>query len=337
MEYFVTGGTGFIGTRLVGQLVDDGHDVIVLTRSRENADHLPSSVTIVEGDVTNTSRVREGMEGVDGVFHLAGWFHNGSEKRNRKKAERVNVRGTKTVLELVDELTIPKAVYTSTVTVYGNTGGTVVDENFLPEDPGQADYSQSKWRAHAEVVRPMIDDGLPVVVVLPGAVIGPGDGATGSIRELFTSWLQGDLPVIPRGFTLPFDYVDDVAAAHVAAMENGERGEEYIIAGEPRGLVDIFDCATAMTDRPAPRTISPAWFTLLATVLSPVHRVRKLPPDFDPETLRTYGNTEVLVDNSKAIEELGIEHRDFEDGLREYLEWEIEQLDVDAATLRHVA
>lgn len=329
MKYFVTGSTGFIGTKLVERLVDDGHEVIALTRNSKNAAHLPTEVTVIEGDITDKESIRDPMKGVDGVFHMAAWFFIGPGKRAKDKAESINVNGTRNVLELIDELDISKSVYTSTAAVYGSTDGTPVDETHRPENPGLCVYFQSKWRAHHEVARPMIEDGLPLVIVQPGAVYGPGDKEYGSVREPLLNWLKGDLPMIPRRFTFAFDYVDDVVDAHISAMEDGEIGEEYIIANEAREIVEVFEIAAEIAGRDPPRNVSPIWFNGLATLLSPIHRVWPLPEGFEPEMLRTYGSTVNVVDNSKAQAELDIDHRPLEDGLREYLEWEFEQIGLD--------
>jgi dihydroflavonol-4-reductase len=329
MKYFVTGGTGFIGTNVVKQLIEEGHDVIATTRSRANASHLPDEVEVVEADITDKESLREPMTAVDGVFHMAAWFYIGPGPRNREKAERINVEGTRNVLELIDELDIPKGVYTSTIAVFGDTNGRVVDETHHPDDPGLCVYFHTKWRAHYDVAKPMMEDGLPLVVVQPGGVFGPGDKPYGSVRAPFFDWFQGDLPMLSRQFTLPFDYVEDTAHAHLLAMENGEPGEEYIIASEPRGVIDIFEQAAEMTGISPPRAVSPLWFQLLTKLLQPVEWMTTPPDGFEPEIFRTYGGTEILVDNSKAREELGIEHRPFEEGLREYLEWEANQHDID--------
>lgn len=332
MEYFVTGATGFMGTKLVGQLVDDGHDVTALTRSRSNASHLPDEVTVVEGDITNKASMREPMTGVDRLFHMAAWWFIGPGPRNQEKAHRINVEGTRNVLELMDELEIPKGVYTSTVGVYGNTDGQVVDESYRPDNPGLCVYFQTKWRAHYEVARPMVEEGLPLVIVQPGGVYGPGDKEYGSIREAFLNWLQGDLPMLPREVALPFDHVDDTVNGHLLAMEEGKVGEEYIISSEARQLVEAFDVAEELTGISTPRKVSPLWFKLLEKVMTPVEWVTTPPKGFEPEKFRTYGGAGILVDNSKAKRELGIEHRPFEEGLREYLEWEMDQLGIDSQT-----
>ena len=333
MEFFVTGATGFMGTKLVKQLIDDGHDVTALTRSRSNGNHLPDEVTVVEGDITNKSSMREPMTGADRLFHMAAWWFIGPGPRNRESAHRINVEGTRNVLELMDELDISKGVYTSTVGVYGNTDGAVVDESYRPDPPELCVYFNTKWHAHYEVAQPMMeDDDLPLIVVQPGGVYGPDDKEYGSIREIFRNWLQGDLPMIPKKVALPFDHVEDIVRGHLLAMEAGKIGEEYIISSEPRKVVEIFDLAEELTGISAPWKVSPLWFKLLEKVMTPVEWVMTPPEGFEPEKLRTYGGAEILVDNSKATRELGIEHRPIEDGLREYLEWEIDQLGIESQT-----
>ena len=330
MEYFVTGGTGFIGTHLVEQLVADGHDVVVLTRSPSNGAHLPDEVRVVEGNLTDKESMREPMRGVDGVFHMAAWFYVGPGPRMRETAERINVGGTRNVLELMDELDVPKGVYTSTIAVFGDTDGETVDETHRPDDPGLCVYFRTKWRAHYEVAEPMIDDGLPLVVVQPGAVYGPGDKEYGSIRAPFIDLLHGDLPMLPRQFAMPFDHVEDVARAHVRAMEAGDPGETYIVASEPRTVVDVFERAAAIAGVSTPRSVPPAVFGLLARLMRPVEMVTTPPEGFEPELLRTFAGTQILVDNAKARRELGIEHRSLDDGLRQYLAWELAQQGMDA-------
>lgn len=88
----------------------------------------------------------------------------------------------------------------------------------------------------------------------------------------------------------------------------------------------MFDLAVEITGVPTPRKVSPLWFNLLAKVTTPLEWITTPPDGMEPEMFRTYGGTEILVDNSKAKRELGIEHRPLEEGLREYLEWELDQL-----------
>ncbi len=329
MEYFVTGATGLIGTHLVGQLVEEGHDVVALTRSRSNASHLPDETRVVEGDITDRESIREPMAGVDGVFHAAAWFYLGPGPREAEQAERINVEGTRNVLELIDELDVPRGVYTSTVGIYAAHGGERIDESFTPERPTTAVYLRTKWEAHYEVAKPMMDEGLPLVIVEPGTVYGPHDKPYGSARASFQDYLRGDLPVVPRGFRMPFDYAADTARAHVLAMDRGDPGEEYIVASEPRRLVEVFERAEAITGISAPRPVPDAVFGVLARAMGLVERVTTPPEGYESESLSFLSDGQFDVDNSKARRELGLEHRPIEDGLREYIAWEVEQMGLD--------
>ncbi|MDS0260419.1 NAD-dependent epimerase/dehydratase family protein [Haloarcula sp. S1CR25-12] len=330
MEYLVTGATGLVGSHVVHQLVDAGHDVVGVTRSASNASHLPSEVTVVEGDITDKESLREPMTGVDGVFHIAAWAYVGPGPENEATAQRVNVEGTRNVLELMDELAVPKGVYTSTAGFYDDTGDEPVDESDDPTKPSSPVYLRTKWEAHYEVARPMMDDGLPLVVVLPGNAFGRWDKPYGTNRGVLRDYLQEDLPMVPRDWAFPFEHAADTARSHVRAMERGEPGEEYIVAGETRTMADMFALAEDITGVPAPRTAPSSVFGLMAGAMGVVERVATPPEGLRAETLAFLSGKDVAVDNSKAKRELGIDHRPLEDGLREYFEWEREQLATEA-------
>jgi dihydroflavonol-4-reductase len=330
MEYFVTGATGFIGTHLVERLVDDGHDVVALTRDRERAAHLPERVDVVEGDITDRASMRDAMAGVDGVFHLAAWFQVGPGPWNHDHAERINVDGTREVLTLVDDLDVPKAVYVSTIGVYGNTDGEYVDESYRSPRDFPTVYQRTKWDAHYEVAEPMIEDGCPVVVATLGAVYGPGDKPYGGTpRTGFQGYLEEDTPMFPNDFVLSWDYVEDVADNLVRAMDAGTPGEEYIVANDPQNMTEVFEVAEDITGIAPPRTAPGAIFRVLGRLVGLAEGVRRPPEGLESETLAFFGSGAVLVDNAKAERELGIEHRPLREGLREYLTWELDQLEMD--------
>lgn len=330
MRYFVTGATGFIGTAVVERLIADGHDVTALTRNRANAEHLPDSVRVVEGDITQIESMREAMTGADGVFHLAAWYQVGPGPWNAEKAARINVDGTRNVLQLMDDLDVAKGVYASTVGVYGNTDGEYVDETYRAPNAFPSVYQRTKWRAHYEVAEPMMEDGLPLVITTLGAIYGPGDKDYGGTpRTALQGHLQEELPLLPSDFALPWDYVDDTAANLIRAMDEGTPGEEYIVGNEPWRVPEVFELVEDLTGVPAPRAVPGTVFSWLSRVVSVAERVTRPPEGFESELLAFFGSGGVLVDNSKAKRELGIEHRPLEDGLREYLNWELTQLEMD--------
>jgi len=107
------------------------------------------------------------------VFHMAAWYKVGA--KDKSQAELVNVEGTRNVLEVMKELKIAKGVYTSTLAVFSDTKGRVVDETYRHHGPFLSEYDRTKWKAQVEVAEPMMKAGLPLVIVMPGLVYGPGD------------------------------------------------------------------------------------------------------------------------------------------------------------------
>nr|MBP6672472.1 NAD(P)H-binding protein [Bacteroidota bacterium] len=111
MKYFITGATGFLGGALARILRERGHDVTALVRSPERSAKLNAlGIALVPGDITDKESMRAAMTGCDGVFHVAAWYKVGA--RDRSTAWKINVEGTRNVLELMKELNIPKGVYT---------------------------------------------------------------------------------------------------------------------------------------------------------------------------------------------------------------------------------
>lgn len=314
MRYFVTGGTGFLGSRLVRLLVDKGHEVVAVVRSIERAAHLAElGVAVHEGDITDKASMRKPMEGVDGVFHLAAWYKIGA--RDSSMAHSINVDGTRNVLELMRELSIPKGVYTSTVAVYGNTEGKSVDETYRFNGAFTSVYEETKWRAHYEVAEPMVKDGLPLVMVHPGVVYGPGD--TSAIGDMIRDYLKGKLPAVPRDVKYCWCYIDDVVESHWLAMEKGTPGASYNTTGPQHSLVEVFDLAEKLTGIKAPRIkLSGDVMQVLAGMVSIFEVFRTFPENMRPETLRNGAHVTYLAENTKAREELGATFRDLESGLR---------------------
>ena len=304
MEYFVTGATGFIGGRLVRRLREAGHGVVAVVRNPAKAgDFARLGVKVHKGDITDKESMRGPMAGVDGVFHLAAWYKVG--ERDKSPAMPINVDGTRNVLDLMQELGVPKGVYTSTLAVFGDTKGQAVDESYRHDGPWLSEYDRTKWIAHYEVAEPMMRKGLPLVIVQPGVTYGPGDpSAMGStLREFLQRRMRG----VPKRSAYCWGHVEDTAAGHVLAMERGRAGESYIIAGEPRTLTETIDVAERITGIPAPRfRPSPGLLRFLAAVTR-------------SELLRVGAGATYLGSNAKATRELGLHHRPLEEGLRETL------------------
>jgi len=317
MRYFLTGATGFIGGHVARQLAGAGHKVIVLVRDPSKAANLAAlGAALHKGDITDKETLRRPMTGVDGVFHIAAWYKIGEGTLD--EARTINVQGTRNVLELIRELKVPKGVYTSTVAVFSDTKGQLVDESYRHNGPWLSTYDRTKWEAHYEVALPMIQLGLPLVIVQPGLVYGPGDKSP--VRETMVQYLQRKLPLVPRKTAFNWAHVEDTARGHLLAMEKGEPGESYILAGSAHTLEEALDFAEKITGIPAPRfRASPALMKTLATLMRIAGAVVSMPAAYTAEGLRVSAGSTYLGDNSKARRELGFQARPLEEGLRQTL------------------
>jgi len=191
MTVFLTGATGFVGGALVRHLVAAGHRVRALVRSPDKARELAAlGVELHAGDVANKPSMRAPMRGADAVFHVAGWYKPGV--RDRVEATRVNVDGTRNVLELMAELKVPRGVYTSTLAVNSDTHGRLVDETYRFTGRHISVYDETKAAAH-DLALGFIARGVPLVIVQPGVIYGPGD--TSPVRTTWIQFLKRTLPL----------------------------------------------------------------------------------------------------------------------------------------------
>jgi nucleoside-diphosphate-sugar epimerase len=325
MKYFVTGATGFIGGRVARQLLAAGHEVIALVRTPSRAqDLVTEGIKVYAGDITDKESLRIPMTGVDGVFHIAAWYKVGV--RETSQAETINVSGTRNVLEMTKELGIPRGVYTSTLTVFQDTRGQMVDESYKYTGTSfLSEYDRTKWKAHYEVALPLIQAGLPLVIVQPGLVYGPGD--TSIIHEAWVTYLQGKLPMTPSGTTYCWTHVDDTAHGHLLAMEQGKVGETYIIGGPKYSVTEAFNLAEQISGVPAPRLHPTPWMMkAMAAMIGLIGAVFPLPEPYSAESIRSSAGVSYLGSNEKARRELGYAPRTLEQGLPETLEYEMQQL-----------
>ena len=324
MKYFVTGATGFVGGNVARQLVEQGHNVVVSARTPSKAKELAElGVTITQGDVIDKESMRAPMQGVDGVFHIAGWYKIGV--KDKSDASRINIQGTRNVLELMQELGIKKGVYTSTLAVNSDTHGVLADESYHYHGKHLSEYDRTKWVAHYEVADPMMAAGLPLVIVMPGLIYGPGD--TSTVRTTFIQYLQRKLPVLPAKTAFSWAHVEDIARGHILAMEQGKVGESYIIAGPTHTLVEGVQLAQKITGIPAPRIkVAPGMMKAMSATMGVVEKVLPVPANYSAEYLRISAGVTYIGSNARAKRELDYNPRPLEEGLTETLQHEMKLL-----------
>jgi dihydroflavonol-4-reductase len=323
MKAFITGGTGFVGGRVLEKLLEHGYQVSALARSpKDIVDFQTRGVSPVPGDITNIESMRNAMRGSDVVFHMAGWSRY--RKDNRAMAEKVNVEGTRNVLGLAYDLGVPKIVYTSTVSIYGNTHGQLVNETTqIPSGPFLTEYDRTKWLAHMQVALPLIARDAPIVIVLPGGVYGPGGNSL--IGELMRRYYLRHLPVFPApDLGITFAYVDDVAEGHLLAAEKGKPGESYILAGPAIYLRDMVKVWASILRRPEPAWMAPpALLQPLAPVMEALEPYLPLPELISSETIRMLDAT-YFARSDKARDQLGWHCRQVRPGMTETFKWMVQ-------------
>jgi nucleoside-diphosphate-sugar epimerase len=320
MKYFVTGATGFVGGVLVKQLRAQGHEVNASVRSPEKAKDLQAlGVKLFKGDVTDKESMREAMSGVDGVYHVAGWYKVGV--KDKSGGEQVNIRGTRNVLELMQELQIPKGVYTSTLAINSDTKGKLADETYQFTGKHISEYDRTKAEAH-KIADEFIKQGLQLVIVQPGLIYGPGD--TSSVRVNLLDLLKGRLPALPSQTAYSWAHVDDIVTGHILAMEKGKVGESYIICGELCSAVDAFTQAAKVAGKRPPMTAPYQMMKFMSVLVKPFDSF--LPDTYTSEGLRVIGGVTYIGDNSKAKRELGYNPRPMSDGWVETVKHEMKLL-----------
>jgi nucleoside-diphosphate-sugar epimerase len=320
MKYFLTGATGFVGNVLARQLRAAGHDVHASVRNPQKTNDLQSlGVKLFAGDVTDKESMRAAMQGVDGVYHVAGWYKIGP--RDKRNGERVNIQGTRNVLELMQELGIRKGVYTSTLAVNSDTHGELKDESYRFTGKHLTEYDRTKAAAH-DIADQFVAQGLPLVIVMPGGIYGPGD--TSALRRNFIDFLKGKLPALPTRAGICWTHVEDSAHAHILAMEKGIPGETYIVAGEPCTFLDAFQLASHITGMRAPQSVAHQIFKPMSYFVKPFDFF--LPEIYTSEGMRILAGVTYWGDNGKAKRFLGYNPRPLREGLESTLRHEMSLL-----------
>jgi nucleoside-diphosphate-sugar epimerase len=315
MRAFVTGGTGFIGSRVIKRLRDRGDEVAALVRTPSKAtDLLGQGVDLVEGDLSSADAIRRGSDGADAVFHIGAVYKVGIPKKERPALWEANVEGTRRVLDAAAAAGASKIVYVSTGNVFGDTKGQVVDETNERDvsDGFLSYYDETKYRSH-ELVKERIAAGAPIVIVQPGVVYGPGDHSEvgNLIDQLRTGKLK--MRMFPEaGYN--FVFVDDVADGIVLAYDKGKVGESYLLGGQVGTMDDLYNATAAALGKKPPKAAMPVVMAKASAPLGPViGPIMGFPPNMR-ELVKTSDVTITFRDD-KARRELGYAGRPLSEGI----------------------
>lgn len=321
MDVFLTGGTGFIGSEIARQLRARGDSVRALVREPARAEALGAQgCDLVVGDLSDERALTAACAGVDAVVHCAALYEVGVPADRRAALVDTNVGGTERVLGAALSAGVRRAVYVSTVAVFGNTRGEVVDETWTkPVDvPETSVYEATKAEAHRRALE-IARRGLPLVVVQPGVVYGPGDPST--FGDLAQRFLAGKLPALPfPELGICPVHRDDVAAGVLLAIDKGVPGESYVVAGEPTTTRELLGALGAAAGRRPPGLTVP---TVLLKALAPAGQVVGPVLGFPPnlrEFIRSADGVTFWASSAKAQRDLGWRFRPIEQGMAELAE-----------------
>jgi nucleoside-diphosphate-sugar epimerase len=321
VKVFVTGGTGFIGGEVVRQLRARGDDVVCLVRSPGKATTLRElGCDLVQGDLGDAETMRNGMEGCDGLVHAAAMYEVGIPAKQHPAMYEANVRGSERVLRAAREAKVGKIVYVSTVGVFGNTHGEVVDESY--ENPGReftSYYEETKLEGHRIAKRMMAEEGLPCVIVQPGGVYGPGDES--QIADLLKEFFAGRLFMLPfPDLGICLSHVEDIAGGILLGLDQGKTGETYVISGPATTMREAIETIAKVSGRRAPKRDMPTGLMKALTPIGPlVGKLVGQPPNLR-ELISSADGVTFWAGYEKAGRELGYAPRGIEEGIRQTLQ-----------------
>ncbi len=279
MRTFITGATGFIGTHLVRGLAQAGHDMRCLVRKpTQSVQQLKElGATLVPGDVVDKASVLRGMRDCEWVFHLAGLYS--FWEPNKRVFKDVNVTGTRNVMECALEMGVSKVVHVSTAGIYGKPADCPFNEESEVGPVRFCDYFQTKYGGDQIVWDLYKKKGLPVVVVYPTAVLGPGDPKpTG---QYITNLIHHRLPArVFEHSVMTFVHVKDVAEVIVRAAEKESNiGEKYLVGKHLMSFGEINEMVREISGASLPRLRFPGPLVMLnAALLTGLANVIKKPP-----------------------------------------------------------
>ena len=313
----MTGGTGFIGSRVIKRLRERGDEVVALVRSPGKASGLADQgVVLVEGDLSSDDAIKRGTEGADAVFHIGAVYKVGIPKEEQPPMWDANVTGTERILDAAEAAGVQRIVYVSTGNVFGDTKGEVVDETYERnlDDGFLSYYDETKFRSH-ELVKQRIAKGAPIVIVQPGVVYGPGDHS--EIGNLIDQLKTGKLKMrmFPKaGYN--FVYVEDVADGILLAYDKGKIGESYLLGGQVGTMDDLYNATAAALDKKPPKMAMPVGLAKASAPLGPViGPLMGFPPNMR-ELVKTSDVTITFTDD-KARRDLGYQGRPLSAGIPE--------------------
>jgi dihydroflavonol-4-reductase len=293
-----------------------GDEVIAPVRDARKATNLiEMGVTVIEDDLSDVAVLTEMLRDVDGAIHAAGSYRVGITREERGAMWDANIGTTTRFLDAAEAARTPRIVYVSTVGVFGNTRGVVVDESYRRNirEGFLSWYDETKFGAH-EVAMQRAHAGAPIVIVQPSQVYGPGDHT--AIGEQLALAHAGKLPYRAlEDVGIGWVHVDDLAVGIAAALDRGAVGRSYVLSGPTHRFRDALGIAARLGGKSLPRLAVPNG---VLRALAPVGRLAGQANL--REVVSASAGVTYWASNERAGRELDWHPRSLEDGLRDTFE-----------------
>jgi len=315
---FVTGASGFLGSSLVRELHQQGWQVHILVRKSSSLDDIAElPLTVHRGDITDADAVSRSLPSKpDAVFHVAASTNIWS--RRNAEQERINVDGTRNVIQAAAESGARRLIHTSSFVTWGFQDAMIDETSMRTESSDWINYVRTKHLAEQMVVNAVQAGLLDAVILNPGHILGPGDRRNWSRMIALVD--AGKLPGVPPG-SGPFADVTEVARAHVQAFSKGRTGEKYLLGGEIVTFIDVVRMTGDILGKPVPGKATPAWLLKSAAgVYSALSLLTGREPDLTPETAAMVTRN-LSCDSSRAQRELDYRFTDVRSLLQQTIDW----------------
>lgn len=276
MQALVTGATGLIGFNIVQQLLQTGHRVRVLARAPEKARLLfGDTCEVVRGDVTEPASLPAAVAGCQRVYHAAGFPEQWM--KDPDIFQRVNVAGTRNLLEACKSAGVDRVIYTSTIDIFAARAGQTYDESVLESRPKGTHYGRSKQDADRLAVA-FQQGGMDIVFLHPSGVYGPGPMDSPKLNQLIINLHRRRIPMLlPGGFSVV--YSEDVARGHLLAAEKGRSGDRFILSQAYYQLVQVVKIISQQLGIHRTPPVMPLWMGhVVATAGEALSSITGKPP-----------------------------------------------------------
>jgi nucleoside-diphosphate-sugar epimerase len=323
VKIFVSGATGYIGSRLALRLANEGNTVHALFRSENKLSAITHpNIVFFKGDILERQSIDAAMVGCTQAYHTAAFAK--VQDPDPSRIYRLNIEGAMNVIGSGIEAGVMKFVCTSTAGVFGPSGkSSFVDESSPKPDKYFTDYESSKAMLEL-ILRTLCKSGTRIVIVNPTRVYGPGLlSESNGVTRMIKSYEKGRWRSIPgNGKSIGnYAFVEDVVSGHILAMDKGITGESYILGGANVSYNNFFRELGVLTGKNRLMFHIPLGFMLfISHVMLILAKITRTDPLISPPLVKKfiqYWN----VSSSKAIKELGYNPVDFNTGLKITLDW----------------